>query len=1169
MKLSVKFIIITFFIVLTISVTSTVIFYSLAANVISNQQSKSLLNSANDFIFSLQNEIQLFEEDFQSILPQTKNYRTINLDSTAIDFILTVESDSLIRKDEFVINKKAFINFRANTIQKFFNDNPNILLRYERVNNDKIIFSGILISSDLLDRISVKIRAEVAFILNGTLYEISNNEKNQKFALNIIEAEKYLRYKNNFDVHTQQLATEDFVASTYTPKSLIIPGGKVGFIIFNTYKDSFEFSQSLRSVVFLLILAGSAITILLVLISTVKLRKQLKQLSETAELTGKGDLTHRVIIESKDEIGMLGIAFNRMLDELEENKKSEKEYTEFIQLINQNPSLSEISNAALLKITNSTHISFGVLYLVEQSKLRLIASQGIGEEIEIPRNSSDIYSNAVEKKEKIEFNFQENYPEIKVGITSVKIKYLLIYPLIYNKETVAVLELASESAPAESIISYLDNIHEQLAIGLVNAKSLEQLENLVDELRKLNDDYQKQNEFISKQNFELKELHHQIAEKAMELEMQTQKAVELSKVKSEFLASMSHELRTPLISILGLTELLINEMEEKSIAKDRLRIVHRNGKKLLGLITNILEFSKFESGKITINKEAFLLDELVSEVTETVRQMAIEKNLEFIVTGINSKNYLVETDKTKLEQILLNLLVNSVKFTDSGTIALNILEADNGITFSILDTGIGISAENQKVIFDEFKQAEGGSTRKFGGAGLGLAICKKYVNLLDGDIYVKSEVGRGSNFICTIPNIILEKLYIDNSVEKRPTRFNQPLKILVINKNEESQKLIYDYLFSHNYETLFLESVDDINDQLESNDYRAIILDPFYPNINIWKMIAIIKNNPRTKNIPIVLTVLIEEERVGWEPKIFDFITANDDLKRVEEIADAFFKERKVPLKIAIFGEDGILVSSNEKKFVINNFNKFNDFVTANQDLHYDIAVIDISSMGNKFLDVVYRISKDKNLKMLPVIVKLPSSFDDNIVDSLNSKLYELTVKFKYHPLDMLKVLRDRLNIKMVGHQADNSLLEVKQDIRSSNENEFESNKEIKPKILVVDDDSDALYTIGEMLKMIDYDTIFAHNGLECLLVLNQIEPDLVLLDIMMPQMDGFETIKKIRENKNFKNLPVIALTAYAMLENKIVIEKNGFDDLITKPLDSTIFFAKIKSQITKKTRKE
>jgi signal transduction histidine kinase/CheY-like chemotaxis protein len=1167
MKLNVKFIIITFVIVLTISITSTVIFYSLASNVISNQQSKSLLNSANDFIFSLQDELQLFEEDFQVVLPQTKNFETINLDSTSIDFIFTVENDSLISEKEFAKNKNAFVNYRANSIQKFFNDNPNILLRYERLNNGKTIFSGILISAEMLDRISEKIRAEVAFILNGTLYEISNSEKNQKFALNIIEAEKFLRYKNNFDIHTQELASEDFIAATYTPKSLIIPGGKVGFIIFNTYKDSFEFSDSLRSVMFLLILAGSAITILLVLISTVKLRKQLIQLSETAELTGKGDFTHRVMIESKDEIGMLGIAFNRMLDELEENKKAENEYTEFIQLINQSPSLSEISDAALKKITNSTRLAFGVLYLVEKFKLRLISSHGIGDEVEIPRKPSDIYASAVEKKEKIEFNFHENHPEIKIGITSIKIKYLLIYPLIYNKETVAVLELASESAPTVDVISYLNNIHEQLAIGLVNAKSLEQLENLVDELRKLNDDSQKQNEFISKQNFELKELHHQIAEKAKELEKQTQKAVELSKVKSEFLASMSHELRTPLISILGLTELLINEMEEKSSAKDRLRIVYRNGKKLLGLITNILEFSKFESGQIAIHKEAFLLDELIKDVSDTIKQIAVEKNLEFIVTGINSKNYLVETDRTKLEQILLNLLINAVKFTDAGSIAFQIIESDDGLTFSILDTGIGISTDNQKIIFDEFIQADGSSTRKFGGAGLGLAICKKYVNLLGGNIQVNSEIGQGSNFLFTIPNIILERLYINPSVESKGNGNAQPLKILVINKNEESRKFISDYLFTHNYETKYLSNYGDLIAQLEKEKYQAIILDPFYPSINIWETIALIKSNPPTRDIPVILTVLIEDERVGWEPKIYDFITSGDGLNRIEEIAKSFLNESREKLRIALFGDDNTFLQKNDNRYEVKLFHNFSEFISIYENKRYDLAVIDIQILGNKFLDVVYKISTNKNLKMFPVIVKLPSSFENKVVDSLNAKLYELTIKFKYHPLDMLKVLRDRLNLERVNNKAEDNLLEIKQDPHlAQNDNLLSSAKQVKPKILVVDDDNDALYTIGEMLKKIDCDTIFAHNGLECLLILNQLEPDLILLDIMMPQMDGFETIKRIRENKNHKNLPVIALTAYAMLENKIVIEKNGFDDLITKPLDSTLFFAKIKSQINRKT---
>lgn len=1161
MKLKYRLILLTLLIVLFISITSTFIFYSLAGSLLIQQQSKNILNSANDFSFVLQSELSRTDEDFKMIAPLIERFDRINIDSTAIDFCFTLVNDSLINGRELKLKANSYINLRSSSFRQFFADNPNVILRYAQLPKGKTVFYGNQISAKFLDRISSKIRAEVALVINDFPVEISNTDKNQVNLPEVINASHKLKFKSSFDLHINEIENVDFVAALFTPKLILTPGGRISFIIFNVSKEGVEFRSTLRDVMVLIIVSGSAVTFLIVVGFTIRLRKQINLLTEAAEITGKGNLDHRVEIITNDEIGMLGGTINKMLDELVRNKKGEHEYSEFITLINQNPTMKEISDAALSKIIKSTRLTFGVLYIVERKSLRLISTFGVSKNfIELTQNA-DLYSNAIEKKEKIEFHFSDNYPEIKTGIASIKIKYLAIYPIVYNKETIAVLELASESVPSENVLTYIDNIHEQLAVGLINAKSFEQLENYIGELKKLNDEYQKQNQQIIEQNDQLKELHHQLKEKAGELEKQRSKAIELTKVKSDFLASMSHELRTPLISILGLTELLMKDSMVDAKTKDRLKIVHRNGKKLHGLINNILEFSKFESGKIEIKKESILLSDLLEEINPNIQQLTAEKNLEFILDFQSNTNVLISTDKSKLEQILLNLLINSCKFTEQGSIRLSIIiHESKDIEFAVTDTGIGISDEFKKVIFREFKQVDSSMSRKYGGAGLGLAICKKYIELLGGVLSVQSELGKGSKFSFSLPDSVLDIFESPNhhflTFTEDVNHDQHQKNILILNAHNDSLKLIGDYLASYNYKILSASDSSVGVDIAKKEKPDAIILDPFIHDQNVWSIILELRSNKLTNDIPIILIMILEEAKVGWEPEIFDFVSFDypgtayeETIKKIET-----YIEKEVQKIVIIDKSDSYYQSLkviSEARHELRLFNYIDDSLKKIEEENPQLIFIDLESFYQDILQFSIDLSQNRLTKNIPLVLILPEKFTKEQVDTLNSKLREITLKVKAHPLDVLKVLRDRLKI---GDDLTNRKINLIEEPFASEKEKYSaknSKKDVgsKPTILIVDDDNDALFTIGEFVKEMNCDTIFAHNGMECLLMLNHIEPDLIFLDIMMPQMDGFETIKRIRAEKRIAKIPVVALTAYAMLDNKNIIENNGFDGLVTKPI--------------------
>ncbi len=1164
MKLKYRLILITFLIVLLISVTSSFIYYSLTAQLISQQQSKNILNSANDFAFAFQQELAKCEEDFKTIAPRIKDFNKINLDSTAIDFCFTLVNDSLINNRELKLKSKSFLNIRSYSFRQFFSDNRNVVLHYNQTAEGKTVYYGNQISPVFLNKISDKIRSDVALMIDDIPVEISHEEKNQINLAAVINAARQLKYKNNFDLHTTELENADFIAALYTPKLLITPGGKVNFIIYNVIKEGYDFRNTLRLVMLIIIFAGSAITFLIVIGFTMKLIKQISLLNKAVEVTGRGNLEHRVEIITHDEIGVLGKTFNNMLDELESNKKTEKEYSEFIALINQNPTMKEIADAALAKIIQSTRLTFGVLYIVEGKSPRMVSSFGIGKDlIELSQNI-EMYRNAIDKKEKIEFNFNENYPEIKTGLAVIKLKYLSIYPIIYNKETIAILELASESSPGTDVLSYLNKIQEQLAIGLINAKSFEQLENFVGELKKLNDDYHRQNEQIVEQNEQLKHLHRQLKEKAEELEKQRTRAVELTKVKSDFLASMSHELRTPLISILGLTELLMKDSLIIPKAKDRLKIVYRNGKKLLGLINNILEFSKFDSGKIEIKRENFLLSDLIEELHSNVDQIAAEKRISFTLSVENNADLLINSDKAKLEQVLLNLIVNAIKFTDKGSVDLSVrITGNEQIEFAVTDTGIGIAEENQKIIFSEFRQVDGSPSRKYGGAGLGLAICKKYIDLLGGTLSLKSEMGKGSKFYFTLPDSLIETF--DAAEHKFLTVSEEKIdftkSVLILNSHNDSLKLIEDYLASYNYRIHSTSSRSDALRLAQELSPAAVILEPFIQDQNIWSLICELKNGSRTKNLPVILTMILEENKVGWQPPLYDFIPADQssfahEIELLEKHYETKIKRISVIADSGAENFDELKKSGFETNFVSSENNILEKINSANPNL----IIIDIESVMEPVFEVLLEISQNRYTKNIPVLMRLPEDINKAKADSLNSKLREIALKIKSHPLDVLKTVRDRLKIDDEAANKKVNLIEMPAQSQDEPELSFPKIKSstARPTILIVDDDNDTLFTIGEYIKEMNYDTIFAHNGMECLLMLNHVEPDLILLDIMMPQMDGFETIKRIRADERISKIPVVALTAYAMLDNKDIIENNGFDDLVTKPINSQILNTKL-----------
>ncbi|MEW6652383.1 MAG: response regulator, partial [Bacteroidota bacterium] len=377
---------------------------------------------------------------------------------------------------------------------------------------------------------------------------------------------------------------------------------------------------------------------------------------------------------------------------------------------------------------------------------------------------------------------------------------------------------------------------------------------------------------------------------------------------------------------------------------------------------------------------------------------------------------------------------------------------------------------------------------------------------------------------------------------------------------------ISGYLASYSIQCKHCSSCSQAESLVNDDNYAAIILNPFEDAFNL---ISSIKAGMNNSSVPIVIIKILDEQKYGWEPKIYDFIVKEllkDELstviQKVEEEAD---KKVSRALLVADYNTENtesntLLKLNSERNFV--KVVSSDEMSSLRNPEKPDVILIDVDSLKANSFEVCYSISSNRELKGCPVVFVLPAKLDKTISAALVESYERIAARVKMHPLDILKVIRDRLNLAEFSEM--NKVMLIEEPAEKEIVLEKRKKKKSKPTILVVDDDDDALFTVGEYIRELGFDTVFAHNGMECLLMLNHIVPDLILLDIMMPQMDGFETIKRIRADNRFMKLPVIAFTAYAMLENQYVIEKNGFDDLVTKPINYQSLSAKISKYLAK-----
>jgi signal transduction histidine kinase/CheY-like chemotaxis protein/HAMP domain-containing protein len=1177
MKISFRILFINFAIVAVILISSAVAYYSIMYNVLTSQQSRYLLNSANDFIYSYREVMQNADDDFAAIANNSLNqvFNRNELLDKNVDFILQQSGspDGYITRK--ICKKNVYVSNQKFTLQEFLKNNPSAIVKTFKENNGQIIYYGKIISQEFVNKVAEKIRADVAVVWNGSPILISNEAENQGNFYLITQAYQNLQSKNTFDVFSQGSSSSDLLSTIFKPEIGNDKNNQLNFIIFTSLGETQQLKSSLKNILIVIGLASIILSLILTLVFTDKIRKQISVLSKATEITKEGNFKVEIPVQSNDEIGQLAKAFNVMLVELEKNEKAKNEYSEFITLINRNPALSEISEASLSKIIKTAGFVVGALYVVEDTdKITLTSSYGLNEKT---RLSSDVtfFEKVIKDRDTIEMNFEENPSKISLGIIDIEIKHLLIIPIIYNQKVIAILELGSSDKPTTEAREYLAKIKEQLAIGITNATAFVQMKNLVAELKKLNEDFQKQNIQIRKQNETLVELHNELKEKAKELEIQKSKAEEATKLKSQFLASMSHELRTPMNSILGLTELILEETSVAGKNRERLDVVLKSSKRLMNLINDILDLSKIEAGKMELHNEDVLLEELIRDVETSISPLINNKSIDLKIKRNCNTRIIVNAEREKITQVLINLLGNAIKFTENGYVELGISnENNNMIRFEIKDTGIGISEENIKIIFEEFRQADGTTTRKFGGTGLGLAICKKIADLLKGSITVKSVVGQGSTFLFSVPLKFIAEKSIEEGSEIESSKLLEQNRgpVLVIDNDPQVRITIGQYLVSKGYEVAYaVDGEKGLKMAVEIRPF-AITLDVLLQSSDGWSVLKDLKENPATKDIPVILISIMGDKNLGYGLGAFEFFVKPVSVEKLQSAFDRLENASKRRI------EKIVIVDDDETEFELfkNAFRNESiriDYIKDSElafskilESQPDLVILDLIMPRMDGITLSHKLKSNIETKHIPIIISTAKNLTEEEKKSLQSVVESITIKSMGHPLDVLKIVRDRLKLQENYFSSRKIVPENKYGNSGTLDPVSNSTPEkgYLGDTLIVDDDPETLFTINEIVEACGCKTTLAKNGLEALNVLEQKTPDLILMDIMMPEMDGFQAIKKIRATPRWSQIPVFAVTAKAMIEDKEVILKHGFDDYIPKPVNPTVMSFKIKKLFSK-----
>ncbi|MDC7231902.1 MAG: response regulator [Spirochaetales bacterium] len=899
--------------------------------------------------------------------------------------------------------------------------------------------------------------------------------------------------------------------------------------------------------------------------------------------------------------------------------------------------LKDLAQKFITFLTKHMNAQLGAFYLYDEKEtLELISSYAFtdraGNFNRIKLGEGFIGQAAMEK-EVLYFSKLDEAPGYNYGAGEEKPDHFLTGSLIFKDELIGSFLLGSFTPFNEDQKEFISSTIDNVAVLFNAAKSRDTISLLLsnsqqqqEELKKINEELEDQTRALRESEAELQAQQEELRVTNEELEERTQaieeqrdsirikneelvqaqqdiskKAEDLeqaSRYKSEFLANMSHELRTPLNSILILAQLLsanndgnLTEKQVKSASA-----IHASGSDLLKLINDILDLSKVEAGKVELNMETVNFNTVIDDLKRVFNESATEKGLELSFTKQEGIRETIQTDGHRLQQVLRNLLTNAIKFTESGSVSMDIVLPDKAwkgmkkgeyFQIRVKDTGIGIPEEKQSAIFEAFQQADGSTMRKFGGTGLGLSISKELTKLLGGELKLESEEGKGSTFYITLPfpeDKPAESLpeqetgnqlsgsdpaeetagtspetkqpspplkYEDSEiVDDRLDLHDEDKTILIIEDDPNFVSVLSDLVKEKGFKTLIAA---DGETGLHFADYykpNAIILDIGLPGIDGWTVMERLKDNPELRHIPVHFMSGRDDNlqamrmgAIGYLTKPVSVSDIDSALCKIDKFTESHISTLLVVEDDDIQKESIIeLIGSDDIEITAVSTGK--EAFKALKSSCFDCMILDLGLKDMSGFDLLEHINDDPGCARIPIIIYTGRELSKEDEESLNKYAESIIIKGIKSPERLL----DETSLFL--HRIESRLPEEKRKMLKGIHNSESVLEERK--ILLVDDDMRNVFALTSILEDKKMEVIVARDGLEAVeKVKYEAGIDLVLMDIMMPKMDGYEAMRQIRKEHQFRNLPIIALTAKAMKGDRNKCIEAGASDYLAKPVET------------------
>ena len=970
----------------------------------------------------------------------------------------------------------------------------------------------------------------------------------------------------------------------------------------------------------------------------------LRILGDGAAKIGKGDYAHRVPIDTKDEVGELAGLFNRMAVQVEERQRvlAQEDWlktglTKMSQVFQGQRDVAVVCAGVLTELAALLDARHLVLYLAgraDDAVLRFQAGYACDKPAAELRKGEGLVGQAYADRQRVILHeVPDNYLKIRSVLGDTQPRQIVVQPALYEGRVKAVIELATLNPLTPIQLNFLEQFAESFGIVLNLVEATTRTEELLkqsqvlsvqlqeqqEELKQTNEELEQANEEMQQTNEEMEEKVTLLAEQKKEMERinreveQARESVEekaaqlaqTSKYKSDFLANMSHELRTPLNSLLILSKMLADNASENLNEKQIqwAGTIHSSGNDLLQLINDILDLSKIEAGMVELDLGEMPFAELQQFVEQVFRHVADSRGIAFNVRLDPQLPSSIRSDVRRLEQVIKNLLSNAFKFTPKGSVDLTIAPANGGwkkpnarldgakggvLAFSVKDTGIGVSADKQELIFEAFKQADAGTNRTYGGTGLGLSISRELAWQLGGSIEIASTPGEGSTFTLYLPvagpgevRVPLSPsrrddqpaaapasaeaktpafrsgtvenenaLAIPSDVEDDRGNLERNDRVLLIIEDDRNfARIMVDFARERNFKAVVAHSVAQGIALARQIVPSAITLDLRLPDSDGWLVLDQLKHDAKTRHIPIhIISVDEGRERslrlgaVSFSQKPITLETLQEAFSRTVDFVD-----RRVKNLLII--EDNSTQRASMVDLIGNGDVKTTAVGTAEEAfraleaIHFDCVVLDLGLPDMQGVDFIRKVREKYGHHAPPVIVYTGKELTRKEETELRMLAESIVVKNVRSPERLLD------ETALFLHRVQTRLPETQRRMIE----QVQKNDSVLAgrKVVVVDDDVRNIFAITSALESAKMIVKYAESGQESLDLLER-EPDteIILMDVMMPGMDGFEAIRRIRKLERFRRTPIISVTAKAMPGDREKCLEAGASDYITKPVD-------------------